>query len=298
MIKISDDELILELKKRFKQNKDALDELQTLTHQLKDMNHKLEESEQIKSHFLSHIRNEIINPLASIIGISENLSLLKNFNKDKIQNLSRLIYSEAFELDQQLKNIFAAAEIEAGDFNPEFTIIELEKLIDDNIQLYKTHLKEKNIHINLEVKDLNKEEELITDITKFSLSFTNILKNAIKYSYPDSNIDIYVEKNDKKFIFSVKDYGIGIDPKNLNIIFDRFKKIDNSINSINKGHGLGLSVSLASINVLNGKITIESEPEKGALFTVSMPIINSCNLDNKDAILNDFLFNEDDTEIF
>lgn len=82
------------------------------------------------------------------------------------------------------------------------------------------------------------------------------------------------------------------------MIFDRFRKINNSINSINRGHGLGLSIVMAYVSLLNGDIDVETEIDRGSTFTIKLPLIDKENIDDKSAILNEFLFDNDTEEIF
>ncbi|HRW63836.1 MAG TPA: hypothetical protein P5132_10120, partial [Bacteroidales bacterium] len=102
MSELTDKELIDELKKRFELNKRALEEVQELNEELKKANNKLEESEALKSHFISNITNEIINPFASILALSKNILSVEKENWKKVISMVSLIYSEAFNLDFQL----------------------------------------------------------------------------------------------------------------------------------------------------------------------------------------------------
>ncbi|MCK7511940.1 MAG: ATP-binding protein [Desulfobacterales bacterium] len=95
--------------------------------------------------------------------------------------------------------------------------------------------------------------------------------------------------------FSVKDHGTGISEENQQVIFDRFKRLDSGINSLNRGHGLGLSINKALIDLLNGKINIQSTLGEGACFTVSIPEA-SADIAGYSVEGNDFLF--DDNRVF
>lgn len=113
-----DEELLEELKKRFENNTRTIEELRNLTEELKQVNKKLEESEALKSHFISNITNEIINPFTSILGLSKTILAVKKEDWKKVISMVSLIHTEAFNLDFQLKNIFVAAKIEAGEIFP------------------------------------------------------------------------------------------------------------------------------------------------------------------------------------
>ena len=106
MGKLTDKELIEELQYRFSQNKKSLEELSALTKQLQTVNNKLKESEKLKSLFLSNIRNEMNNPLASILGLSQNIQSIDPKHWERTRIMATHIHTEAFSLDFQLKNIW------------------------------------------------------------------------------------------------------------------------------------------------------------------------------------------------
>jgi len=108
MNKLKDEELIEELRIRMKEKTDALNELKSLNEKLKIVNKKLEESEAMKTHFISNITNEIVNPFASILGLSKNILSVNKENWKKVFSMVAMIHTEAFSLDFQLKNVFAS----------------------------------------------------------------------------------------------------------------------------------------------------------------------------------------------
>jgi signal transduction histidine kinase len=298
MSKLTDQELIEELQKRFEENRKTIDELKILTEELKLVNKKLEESEALKSHFISNITNEIINPFTSILGLSRNILAVKKENWKKVISMVALIHSEAFNLDFQLRNIFLAAKIEAGEIYPEILNVDLKTLVKSIIDAFRIESKKKNLTLefNFEIKpEKGNVFYFKTDPEKIKLAVANLLSNAIKFSYENNKICIKVWKSDDMVYIMVQDYGTGISEANQKIIFDRFLRLDSGINSLNRGHGLGLSINKAVIDLLQGKVDIKSEINKGATFTISIPEAKS-NIAGFSADGNEFLFNED--EIF
>jgi len=273
MSHLSDNELIDELKVRFSQNRKALKEVSALNEELKKVNKKLEESEAMKGHFISNITNEIINPFSSILALSKNILSVKKENWKKVISMVSMIYSEAFILDFQLRNIFVAAKIEAGEIFPEILSVNIKQLTESVIDSFKYNCKKKNIKINFNLETDNDEKEFFfkTDAEKIKLIISNLLSNAVKYSKKNSEIDIEISQKNQGIELLVKDYGIGISDENREIIFDRFKRLDSGINSINRGHGLGLSINKALIYLLNGSIDIKTQINKGSCFTVYIP---------------------------
>lgn len=274
MNQLSDKELIDELKRRFSENNKTIEELQRITKELQVVNKKLEESEALKSHFISNITNEIINPFTSIIGLSKNILSVDKENWKKVISMVALIHSEAFNLDFQLRNIFVAAKIEAGEISPEIMNVDVEGLVKSIIDSFELEARKKDIKFEFEFK-IEKEDKPFrfkTDPEKIKLILANLLSNAIKYSHPRGIIKIVINREDNsRLCFIVQDFGTGISDENQKIIFDRFKRIDTGINSLNRGHGLGLSINKALLDLLNGTIEIKSTKDKGATFIFCIP---------------------------
>jgi len=289
--RISDEELIEELRKRMMANLRSLDEFKHLTNELKVVNKKLEESESLKSHFISNITNEIVNPFTSILGLSKAILSVEKENWKKVLSMVALIHSEAFELDFQLKNIFAAAKIEAGEIFPEIGRVEIKTLVRSLIDSFILEAKKKKVVFNF-IFDIETDEHATfyfkTDAEKLKLILSNLLANALKYSHPEDTIKIRACQMDGDLVISVQDFGIGVSEDNQKLIFDRFSRVDSGISSVNRGHGLGLSINKALLDILGGDITLESEFGKGATFTIRIP----------EAVEDTFLTASDGNEIF
>jgi len=271
---LSDNELLAELKQRFEQNKKALKDLKNLNEELVQVNKKLEESEALKSHFVSNITNEIINPFTSILGLSKAILSVDKENWKRVISMVALIHAEAFSLDFQFRNIFIAANIEAGDIYPEIFTVDIHNLVESVVDLFKYDARKKRLIFNVqhEKKSDNQENFVFkTDPEKLKLILSNLVRNAISFSHEGGEINIKIWQSDNNLNIHVKDHGIGISKENHAIIFDRFNRLDSGINSINRGHGLGLSVSKALIDMLKGRIDVESEEGKGACFTIVIP---------------------------
>jgi signal transduction histidine kinase len=299
MKQLNDQELINELTKRFDKTKNALSEVQKLNDELKHVNKKLAESESLKSHFISNISNEIVNPFASILALSKNILSVQKVDWNRVETMVSHIYNEAFHLDFQFRNIFAAAKLEAGEIIPEIQNIDIKSLFESVIEMFTYLAKKKNIKLLFELdcpKCKNNLYIFKSDPEKIRLIVSNLLSNAIKFSFEKSQIIIQVKKNKKFLIVSVQDSGTGISPENQKIIFDRFKKLNSGIDSINRGHGLGLSVNKAMIDLLGGKIEIQTELNKGSLFTVSIPEFDG-NIPGIGFDDNEFFFNSDEIRL-
>ncbi len=299
---LTDDQLLKELDRRFKENKESLLELQKMTAQLKEVNKKLEDSEALKTHFISNITNEIINPFAAILGLSRSILDVKKENWDRVISMVHLIHSEAFNLDFQLKNIFAAAKLEAGEWLPEIMNVDISQLINNTMDAFKYEAAKRRISLTFDfdiIPGIQKSYYFLTDPEKLRIIISNHLSNAIKYSHTEGEVGINVWLEDETLCISVTDKGIGVSEENKKIIFDRFQRVDNGINSINRGHGLGLSVNKAIIDLLDGEITMSSDPDKITVFTIKLHSgITSGTAEATSSDGNEFLFDNESDEIF
>lgn len=242
---------------------------------LHTVNEKLCDSERLKGHFISNITNEIINPFASILALADNIQHLKEGEISSAHRMADLIFEEAFHLDFQLQNIFAAAQIEAGKADLKivsFNLKDFGTYIQEyfNDQLQKLKIKLKISYIN-ESGSVDEHFKFISDREKLDLMLKNLISNSIKFSYEGSTIDVEFVYGNGVLSIEVSDYGKGIHPEDRKVIFDRFKQLDEKINSINTGHGLGLSIVLAYVNLLDGNVSLNDNFNGGTRITISIP---------------------------
>jgi signal transduction histidine kinase len=274
MNKLTDQELIDELRIRMMENKRALEELKSLNEKLKSVNKKLEESEALKSHFISNITNEIVNPFASILGLSKSILSVNKENWKKVFTMVALIHTEAFSLDFQLKNVFAAAKVEAGEVYPEIGKVDIQNLVRSVTDSFRIEAQKKKVTFELNFDIPSGEDNIYyfkTDPEKLKLILSNLICNAVKFSCDEGVITIRIWSENKGLFISVLNQGVEISDDYRQLIFDRFKRVDSSITSINRGHGLGLSIIKSLLDLLGGDIIFESDEKKGTTFTINIP---------------------------
>ena len=276
---ITDAELIQELSNRFAQSRKAFSDLTVVNRKLLEMNKRLEASESLKSNFLSNSRNEINNPLNAIMGLSRQLAIIGGEN-DEIAALAATICAEAATLDFQLRNIFMAAELEAGEVNPRGDRIHLSAALKEVVDSFRHASANKNVQL-LQTSDADGETGVVaTDSAFLQIITSNLLANAIEYSHPGGVVDVSSAINgDGSLQLKVRDHGIGIAPEDQQRIFDRFVQLESGTTRSHPGHGLGLSITRALVDLMQGSISLKSAPGNGALFTVVLP---PCNLSDDD----------------
>ena len=265
MKKLTDDQLLDELTERFDLTRRALQDLQSLTRKLEEMNRKLQESEALKSQFLSNIRNEINNPLSAIIGLSRQIMTGQASDPAKSAGI---IHAEAFSLDFQLHNIFLAAELEAGEASPALSRVDIPALIESTLEQLRHRFDEKGVAPACEIET---PLVFISDAEKLQVVLANLLANAIEFSPEGATVSISARQADGRLQLTVADTGMGIAPEHHERIFDRFRQLEMGSTKSHRGHGLGLSITKAVVELLGGEVTLESELGQGARFVLVLP---------------------------
>lgn len=268
---LSDDELIQELTTRFAQSRQAFSELSIMNRKLVEMNHRLEQSEALKSNFLSNIRNEINNPLNAMIVLAADLAAMDRVDGEAAK-MASLICSEACNLDFQLRNIFMAAELEAGVVDPHIVHVNVARVLRDVVEAFRYSASTKSVGIELELPHEDEPLMFATDAVKLQIIVSNLLANAVEFSPPGDVVNVsLVFDVEGRLVATVRDHGRGIAEEDHERIFDRFVQLESGTTRSHPGHGLGLSIARALADLLRGTITLESAPGEGALFTVVLP---------------------------
>jgi PAS domain S-box-containing protein len=249
------------------------EELRTSNEELAAARDRAMESDQLKSAFLANMSHEIRTPMNAIIGFSDLLN-----NPDlptaKQQQFTRTIRQRSYDLLALINDILDISKIEAGQMTLTEESGNLEELIADVYNTFKTvwcvsgksevKLKYKN-HLSA------RENRIITDRGRLRQILSNLIGNAFKFTTEGSiTIGCHMGKN-QMLEFSVKDTGIGITPDKQSIIFDRFRQADEIYSRQFGGTGLGLSISKGLVELMGGKIWVESEPGKGSDFCFAIP---------------------------
>jgi signal transduction histidine kinase len=300
MHNISDDTLLKELKRRFKENKSLVKELREMTEQLREVNSRLKESEAMKSGFISNIRNEINNPLSSIMELALQVADIADSEPETSKAIATSIHREAFDLGFILMNIFMAAEIEAGDAALNASRVHVSSLLKNVLAELKHKIGEKRIALELSNtlggNDGN-SPVFNTDGEKLQLVMLNLLSNAVKYSPEGGTIEVDLHRDGEALEFLVRDYGIGIEKSAQKKIFERFKQLDSGSTKSYRGQGLGLSITKALVEILVGTLRVESSTGKGSAFVVR---ISEAGVGVESEVLamhgNVFIFNEEEMD--
>ena len=230
---------------------------------------RAEESDRLKSAFLANMAHEIRTPMNGILGFSELLKEPK-LTGDKQQEYIRIIEKSGARLLNIIDDIIDISKIEAGLVKVNIMDANINGKIEYIYLFFKTQIEEKGIKLSFNNPLPANEAVITTDCEKLYAILINLVKNAIKYTDKGS-IEFGYIKKDESLEFYVKDTGIGI-PKNRQLaIFERFMQADIDDKMARQGAGLGLSISRAYVEMLGGKIWVESEEGIGSTFYFTLP---------------------------
>ncbi|MCX6221613.1 MAG: response regulator [Bacteroidia bacterium] len=230
---------------------------------------KAEESERLKTAFLTNMSHEIRTPMNGILGFAE---LLKepNLSGAEQQEYINIIGKSGVRMLNIINNIVDISKIEAGLMDVHMKESNVNEQIECIYTFFKPEVEDKGMKLFYK-NDLPTKEAIIgTDTEKVYSILTNLVKNAIKYTEEGSIEFGYVKKGDD-LEFYVKDTGIGIPKERQDAIFERFIQADITDKMALQGAGLGLTIAKSYVEMLGGKIWIESEEGIGSTFYFTLP---------------------------
>jgi len=240
--------------------------------QLKQAKEKAEESDRLKSSFLANMSHEIRTPMNAILGFTDLLTEGDLGTKEQ-QDYLNLIKSSGENLLSLINDIIDISKIESGEMTINTEAFDLHEMLTElegiGNSLANTRKKDIRIRIQKEIKD--QQFFIHSDSVRLYQVLLNLLSNAIKFT-ENGFVDIsYSIKNHHQIQLKVKDTGPGISKKDQQIIFNRFRQIDESTVKKHGGTGLGLSITKSIVQLLGGDISLCSESGEGAEFIVNIP---------------------------
>jgi signal transduction histidine kinase/CheY-like chemotaxis protein len=234
-----------------------------------------EAANKAKSSFLRTMSHEIRTPLNAILGITE-IQLQNNTLDQNVREGLEKIYTSGDLLLGIINDILDLSKIEAGKMELIIAKYEIASFISDTVQLNVIQIGSKPIEFDLCV-DENIPSVLLGDELRIKQILNNLLSNAVKYSSSGTvKLSILAEscdgdENKVILVITVSDSGQGMTKEQVSKLFDGYFRFNMKANRTTKGTGLGMSITRNIVNLMNGELSIESEPGKGSVFTVRLP---------------------------
>lgn len=230
---------------------------------------RAEESDRLKSAFLANMSHEIRTPMSGILGFTELLREVK-ISEDEQQEYLGIIEKSGTRMLNIINDLMSISTLEAGLMKTSISEVDVNKQINLVYKSLKPQAQEKGIKLFLNKNLPLTECKIVSDREKLNAILTNLIKNAIKFT-PSGSIELGCSRNNSDLEFFVKDTGIGILPEQKGYIFERFRQGSESFAREYEGAGLGLSIAKAYVELLGGRIWVDSEPGNGSTFFFTLP---------------------------
>lgn len=243
------------------------------TKELQKAKEAAEAANEAKSMFLANISHELRTPLNMIMSTNQMLRLyLKNdsLQRELVEKKVNLQVQNCYRLLRLVNNLIDITKIDSGHF-------ELMKRKGDIINVIESitlsvveYIEDKGLSL---VFDTDTEEKIMYfDYDTIERILLNLLSNAVKFTPAGGTIYVNIRCLPEKIVLSIRDTGIGIDKEKLDMIFERFKQVDELMTRRHEGSGIGLSLVESLIKMHGGSITVHSEQEKGTEFVIELPV--------------------------
>lgn len=253
-----------------------------------------EESE--KSDFISTASHEMRTPVATIDGY---ISLALNPQTATIDERARGYLTSAQNASKHLghlfQNLLDVTKLDDGRIKPKFVPVELVSLVKQIAETYSTAIKDAHLNLifgsqkNSSFSEVRRVEQVVygfVDVDFIRLIIGNLVENAVKYTPAGGSIYINIVGSGDRAIITISDTGIGISADDLQHIFEKFYRADNSDTRTIGGTGLGLYLVKQRTEAMNGSVSAESIPGKGSVFTISLPRLSSEEYEKRMIALN------------
>ncbi|SNR56631.1 PAS domain S-box protein [Lutibacter flavus] len=240
---------------------------------------KAEESDRLKSAFLANMSHEIRTPMNGILGFT-NLLKQPELTGEKQKKYIEVIEKSGERMLNIINDIISISKVESGQMEVSLSKTNINKVTEYIHTFFYPEATKKGIELILHNSLKDKEAFINTDKEKIYAILTNLVKNALKFT-SKGKIEIGYERKNNSFQFYVKDTGVGIPKEQQKIIFERFRQGSEALTRDYEGAGLGLAISKGFVELLGGKLWVESELNKGTVFYFEILDSENCEVSNE-----------------
>jgi len=228
------------------------------------------ELSRLKSDFVSTVSHEFKSPLTSIRQIAEMLHSGRVPNDKRRQKYYDVLLEQSERLSLLTENVLSFAKMEEGKREFVFEPVDMEILLTNIVSSIQDRVRHDGFTIETEFE--KSLPSIKADASALTQAVNNLIDNAVKYSGDSKKVIVKAYKDDGHVIIAVKDFGVGIKKEEMGKVFDRFYRGGDELTRTVKGSGLGLTLVKQIVEAHKGSIQVESEPERGSLFAIKLPL--------------------------
>jgi two-component system phosphate regulon sensor histidine kinase PhoR len=243
--------------------------LNTMADELQQKMENLKQLDRVRTDFVANVSHELKTPLTLIKGYIETLQNKAFNDREKSDKFISIIKEHSDRLGYMIDDLLSLSELEQSKDCVNKTKLDLKEVIDEISLGFGQALAEKQQ--SLTVSTQGDDFSIQADRNKIEQVFVNLIDNSIKYTKKSGRIEILLCEQGQTVCVTVRDNGIGIPREHRDRVFERFYRVDKARSRELGGTGLGLSIVKHIVLAHNGKIAIESEPNKGTKVSVTFP---------------------------
>ncbi len=215
-------------------------------------------------HFMLSVTHELKTPIAANKLYLQTL-LKHNLSEEKANQIIRKSLNENNRLEDLVSQILTAAQLEQGYLSSSVGKVNVEQSIADLIRIQE---ERHQVKFTLESSF---QGSIVTDAFMFNTILNNLIENAVKYGNTEQGVSIQIANNEHGVFISVRDFGKGIDPENISLLFKKFTRLENEETRSTKGTGLGLFIAYEMSRKLRGNLQYKLQKNQGACFQLYLP---------------------------
>lgn len=246
------------------------------TQALQDALMQAQHANRAKTTFLNNMSHDIRTPMNAIIGFT-TIAASHIDNKDQVKDCLQKVLSSSNHLLSLINDILDMSRIESGKVQIKEQECNLSELMHNLVNIIQPQVKAKQLELFIDTFEVA-NEDVMADALKMNQVFINLMSNAVKYTPAGGTVSFRIEQKTTfhhgygDYVFIIKDNGIGMSPEFVEHIFEPFERESNVTQSGIEGTGLGMAITKNIVEMMNGTISVESEPGKGSVFTVELTL--------------------------
>ena len=246
------------------------------TQALQDALLEAQHANNAKTTFLSNMSHDIRTPMNAIIGFT-TIAVSHIDNKDQVKDCLQKVLSSSNHLLSLINDILDMSRIESGKVQIKEQECNISELMHNLVNIIQPQVKAKQLELFIDTYDIA-NEDVFADSLKLNQMFVNLISNAVKYTPAGGTVNFRIIQKSTyrrgygEYVFIIQDNGIGMSPEFVDHIFEPFERESSTTKTGIQGTGLGMAITKNIVDMMGGKITVESEKDKGSTFTVELSL--------------------------